>query len=246
MSTGAIIAIAVGATVIFGAALVAFVLWIMRMNKRQEAGALARLAEESARRGWKFEERNDSYCAVYNEADTYIQQSLVSQVVNPADPLAGRLRAIEAHEIISGTHRGRPFLAARFKVTSPGPGSSLSRAIWVQAPGRGPALQVSPSVGVANRVDAMVGQGDLQVGDPDFDNRWAVDTGDQRFARAVLSPQVTNFLKTDTRQFRGFTLLGANLDFFDQVSDYRDPKELIPALDLRCDLLDLIPRSVWA
>lgn len=137
MSTGAIIAIAVGGTVIFGAAIVAFVLWIMRMNKRQEAGALARLAEESARRGWKFEERNDSYCAVYNEADTYIQQSLVSQVVNPGDPLAGRLRAIEAHEIISGTHRGRPFLAARFKVTRPGPGSSLAQAIWVQAPGRG-------------------------------------------------------------------------------------------------------------
>lgn len=71
-------------------------------------------------------------------------------------------------------------------------------------------------------------------------------TGDERFARAVLATQVTNFLATDTRQFRGFTLLGANLDFFDQVSDYRDPKELIPALDLRCDLLDLIPRSVWA
>jgi hypothetical protein len=109
-----------------------------------------------------------------------------------------------------------------------------------------PALQVSPSSEIANRVNAMAGQGDLQFGDPDFDNRYEVHTGDERFARAVLSPPVTNFLKTDTRQFRGFTLLGANLDFFDQVGDHCDPKELVPALDLRCDLLDLIPRSVWA
>jgi hypothetical protein len=41
-------------------------------------------------------------------------------------------------------------------------------------------------------------------------------------------------------------LLGANLDVGDPIDDHRNPAELIPALDLRCDLLDLVPRSAWA
>jgi hypothetical protein len=42
------------------------------------------------------------------------------------------------------------------------------------------------------------------------------------------------------------SLLGDHLDLIDRISDHRDPAELIPALDRRCDLLDRIPPSAWA
>lgn len=71
-------------------------------------------------------------------------------------------------------------------------------------------------------------------------------TGDDRSARAVLVPPVTHFLKTDPRPFRGFTVIGANLDFFDGVTDHRGPGKLVAALDLQCDLLELISRSAWS
>lgn len=48
------------------------------------------------------------------------------------------------------------------------------------------------------------------------------------------------------RQYKGFWQLGDQLDVLDPVSDHREPAELILALDVRCDILDLIRQRVWA
>ncbi|WIX78831.1 hypothetical protein QRX50_47150 [Amycolatopsis carbonis] len=214
--------------------------------QRAEAGVLQRLSQEAPRRGWRYEERNDSYCAYYNEGDPHLQRSFADELFSPSDPFVRPPEAFEAHEIVRGTHRGRSFLGARFKVRQRGVATYYARAVWVRTPKLGPALQVRPAVPLESRVNASIGRGDLRVGDAEFDERYEVRTGDDRFARAVLVPQVTHFLKTDPRPFRGFTLLGANLAFGDRITDHRDLDKLVAALDLRCDLLDLIPRSVWA
>ncbi|SEP51629.1 hypothetical protein [Amycolatopsis saalfeldensis] len=246
MSLALILVIVIGGTVLIAGAVTWFVVWNNRSLKARGEQAMARLGQEAERRGWRYEERNDSYCSLFGEGDHHVRRTVVEEIADPRDPLLGRLNAYEAHQVITGTHRGWPFLAAVFKVRALDSGWNDVRAIWVRTPVAGPALQVTPAVPLASRVNAGLGQGDLRVGDPDFDDRYEVRTGDERFARAVLAPAVIEFLKTDQRQHRGFTLLGGKLDFLDRVADHRDPRELVPALDLRCDLLDRVPRSVWA
>ncbi|WP_326569299.1 hypothetical protein VSH64_47485 [Amycolatopsis rhabdoformis] len=246
MSTALILVIVIGGTLLIAGAITWFAVWSYRSSKRDNAALLQRLREEASRRGWRYEERNDSYCAFYSEGDQSMLVSIADEIFSPRDIFARPPEALEAHEIVSGTHRGRPFLSARLRVRWYQSGIRDSRVVWVRAPKLGPALQVMPAVPLASRVNDKIKRGDLKVGDPEFDERYQVSTGDERFARAVLVPQVTHFLKTDPRKFRGFTLLGANLDFLDSGSDQRDPEKLVAALDLRCDLLDLVPRSVWA
>ncbi|MET7989327.1 hypothetical protein ABZU76_00305 [Amycolatopsis sp. NPDC005232] len=246
MSTALILVIVIGGTLLIAAAVTWFVVWNNRGMQRAETAVLQRLGQEAPRRGWRYEERNDSYCAYYNEGDHYLQRSFADELFSPTDPFARLPEAFEAHEIVSGTHRGRPFLGARFKVRQRGVAIHYTRAVWVRTPKLGPALQVGPAVALESRVNDSIGRGDLRVGDPEFDERYEVLTGDDRFAQAVLVPQVTHFLKTDPRQFRGFSLFGANFEVYDRLVDHRDPEKLVAALDLRCDLLDLVPRSVWA
>ncbi|MFI5609285.1 hypothetical protein [Amycolatopsis sp. NPDC051903] len=244
MSVALILVIVIGGTALIAAAVGWFLVRNKRNVERAEAGVLARLRQEAQRRGWRYEERNDSYCRFYNEGDLRIRRSIADELLSPTDPFDLPPEAVEAHEVVSGVHRGHPFLAAVFKVRHSGP-SGEQLVVWVRTPGWGPALQVSPAVQFASRVNDAVGRGDLRVGDPEFDERYDVRTGDDRFARAVLVPPVTHFLKTDPRPFRGFTVIGANLDFFDRVTEHRDPATLVAALDLRCDLLELIPRPAW-
>ncbi|WP_051400167.1 hypothetical protein [Haloechinothrix halophila] len=80
----------------------------------------------------------------------------------------------------------------------------------------------------------------------DTPQRRPVDGEDEQFARAVLHPDLIEFLLTDPRQPRGFWLLGGHLDVLHEVGDHRDPDNLVPALDLRCDILDRIPQQVWS
>ncbi|MEU4670592.1 hypothetical protein AB0F91_22045 [Amycolatopsis sp. NPDC023774] len=246
MSVALILVIVIGGTLLIAAAVTWFVVWNNRSMQRAEAGVLQRLNQEAPRRGWRYEERNDSYCVYYNEGDQHLQRSFADELFSPTSVFAQPPEAFEAHEIVSGTHRGRSFLCARFKVRQRGVATYYARAVWVRTPKLGPALQVGPAVRLESRVNASIGRGDLRVGDAEFDERYEVLTGDDRFARAVLAPPVTHFLKTDPRQFRGFSLFGANFEVYDRLADHRDPEELVAALDLRCDLLELIPRSVWA
>lgn len=72
-------------------------------------------------------------------------------------------------------------------------------------------------------------------------------TPDSRSRRRPSRPWTTRAARAGRQVgFRGFMLIGDQLDLFDPVSDHRDPEQLVPALELRCDIFDRVPASVWA
>ncbi|MGH8921180.1 MAG: hypothetical protein ACRD0H_23080, partial [Actinomycetes bacterium] len=66
MSVALILVIVIGGTLLIAGAVIWFVVWNKRGLERAEERVLSRLREEAPRRGWRYEERNDSYCAFYN------------------------------------------------------------------------------------------------------------------------------------------------------------------------------------
>jgi len=250
MSPAAIIAVVVGGVLLVAVAIVVLMVFLRRSYNAEQQGAMSRLNEELARRGWTYEERNDSYVSVFNSQNQYAVQPLISMPTrqNPLNPLNQYHlppNAYEAHQIVTGTHRGRPFIAANFRVHYAGE-RHWNRVIFVRTVAPGPALTVSRSVRLESHIRTGLGQGDLQYGNPDFDAQFQVSAEDERFARAVLNPAVMQYLLADPSQFRSMSLLGDHIDLSEPLSDHRDPAQLIPALDRRCDLLDRIPQSAWA
>lgn len=244
MSAGVIIAITVGGLILFAAAIIVMLVWLRRSYESDEKAALGRLQEEMPQRGWTFEERNDSYTQVRNHLSQYRLGYKLRPDLRPAE-------ARKAHNVVTGWHRGRPFLAATFDIYQPvaldRPGRSGSiQTIWVRAPRLMPPLGVRRVLAAESAVNRAIGQGDLQTGNADFDQQFEIKTENEQFARAVLNPEMVRFLLADSRSFRGFWLVGDQIEVLDAVTDHRDPAELIPALDLRCDILDRIPQSVWA
>jgi hypothetical protein len=250
MSTGAAIAIAGGGTLVVAAAIVVMMVWLGRSNKAREQAIMGRLKDELPRRGWTYEERNDSYASVYNADRKYMQESLLKlptrqNPMAPFEPFHLPPKAIAARRIITGTHRGRPFLAADFTVNYAGE-QNTERVIWVRTPAPGPAFTLSRERRLQTRVRRAMGQIGMETGNPDFDDQFEISEEDERFARLVLNPALIQFILIDPDRFQSLELLGDHIDLSDQVGDYRDPARLIPALDLRCDLLDRIPASAWA
>lgn len=250
MSTWAIVAIAVGGTLLFAGGMIAIMIRLGRAGKAEEQAKLQRLNEEVAKRGWKYEERNDEYVSLFKERNEYGKQPLF-QLPTRQNPLAPLQewhrppRARKATQVITGVHRGRPFIAALFDVVHDGENYGET-AIWVRTPAPGPALSVFRSSHLEQGVRKGMGQRDLQLGHPEFDDQYEVSEADERFARAVLNPAVIGYLLSAQSRFRAMSLLGDQLDFVDQgLTDHRDPEQLIPALDLRCDVLDRIPQSAW-
>lgn len=238
MSVGAIIAIAVGGTVLLGAGIAWLIIWINRSNASQEQAALGRLQDELPKRGWNYEDSNDSYAEVFNAQPEFTLR-------NPLEPLVAPPKAVGARDVITGVHRGRTFLATEFDVRHQGHQVRVG-AVWIRTPAMRPGLTVRQVVSAQSRVRSAIGQQDIQLGHPDFDERFEITTENESFARAVLTPQVVNFLATAPPHVRGFAFYGDQFDVHDAVTDHRDPAQLVPALDLRCDLLDLIPPAVWA
>ncbi|WAL64242.1 hypothetical protein ORV05_25135 [Amycolatopsis cynarae] len=238
MSAGAVIAIAVGGTLLMAAGITWMVLAINRSNGRDEQAILARLRDELPKRGWIYEERNDSYADVFNAQPAF-------KLRNPLEPLVAPPEALGARHVITGVHRGRPFLIAEFDVRHKGQRFPTG-AVWMRLPEGRPPLTVRQVIRAQSRIRSAIGQRDMQLGHPGFDERFEITTESEPFARAVLTPQVVNFLMNAPRQVTGFAVYGDHFDLHDIIDDHRDPAELVPALDLRCDLLDLIPASVWA
>jgi hypothetical protein len=249
--SGALIAVIVigGCLVVFGA-IAGLLIVLNRMNKAADEGVLKRLHEEAPKRGWTYEEHNDSYISVYNANRDHYKQPLIQQPTrqNPLGPLQPyhmAPKAVAAKDIITGVHRGRPFIAATFTVNYASK-QEPERVIWVRTPAPGPALSLFRVTGAESRASSAIGQGDLQLGVPEFDDKFRVSEQDEGFARAVLNPAVIQYLLNSPRKFQSMGLLADHIDFADRVTDHRDPEQLIPALDLRCDVLDRIPQTVWA
>lgn len=249
--SGALIAvIVIGGCLIVGGAIAAMLIWLARSNKADEQAILRWLNEEVANRGWKYEERNDSYVSVYNADREYHEQPLLKaptkqNPLNPLNPYHRPPEAVGAQRIVTGEHRGRPFIAAVFTVNYAGE-QKPEQVIWVRTPAPGPIVNVYRSPKAQTRVRRAMGQAGPGFGHPEFDDRFEVSDGDEQFTRAVLNPAVIQYLVSSADEFRVMSLLADHITFVDQVPDHRDPKQLIPALDRRCDVLDRIPRSAWS
>ncbi|WP_298177057.1 hypothetical protein [Saccharomonospora sp.] len=231
MSTGVVLTIVIGGTVLLLGAVAAFVFWIKRSFVGRAEVSLDALREEAARRGWTYAERDDTQVALYDRQ--YNRRSRWEPLTHPP-------RAKAARDVITGTHRGRPFIAATFDTVYQGR-HQPERAIWVAAPAPHPMLSIQRMVAVQNAINRRIGLGGVQTGNVEFDRQFEVLSEDERFAHAVLSSQLLEFLLTDPRSFRGVYLRGEYLDVLDPVQDHRNPNELVAALDLRCDILDRIP-----
>ncbi|MEV6239149.1 hypothetical protein [Lentzea sp. NPDC051838] len=241
-----IILITVGGLLIFGGLLTWMFVWLHRTNKAEEEGIAGRQREQFPARGWHHTERDDRAVEVFNSLQRF--PKLVPVVVGfDRSP-----RAVEAHDIITGQHRGRPFFAALFVVDEPmdssnefvGQSGLRCNTVWVRTPVVRPTLDVRQVLKFASSVNEGLGLGDIKVGHPEFDARYQVTCEDPAFARAVLSPAVVEFLLGDDR-CKGFWIRGAQFDAHYATGDHRDPVVLAGDLDVRCDLLDRIPRHVW-
>ncbi|WP_024873716.1 hypothetical protein [Saccharomonospora piscinae] len=234
MSTAIVLTIVIGGTVLLLGAVLAFVLWIRRRVARTALAAPDGLAGEAARRGWTVVERDDSLIPLYDRQ--YDRRSRWEPLTHPP-------RATAARDVITGSHRGREFVAATFDTVHQGR-HQPERAIWVAAPAAHPMLGIRPSAAASNAVNRAIGLGGIRTGNPEFDARFEVLAEDERFAEAVVTPALVEFLLRDSRPWRAVSLRGEYLDVADPVRDHRDPAELVAALDLRCDILDRMP--TWA
>lgn len=231
MNVVAILAIVVGGIVVLAAAVITLIVVVRRKVAAHAPMSPAQAHAETARHGWTYAERDDSWAAVY--ARQQHPESLDQPFHRPP-------RATGATHVVTGTHRGRPFVAATFETVQEGR-HRKQRAIWVAAPAPHPLLNVRRIAGPQNTLNRTIGRGGVQLGDPELDGRFEILCEDEAFALAVFGPELRALLLGDARSFRGFSLLGEYLDASDPVNDHRDPAELVPALDLRCDLLDRIP-----
>ncbi|NKQ56459.1 DUF3137 domain-containing protein [Amycolatopsis sp. K13G38] len=238
MSVGVIIAMAAGGTVLLAAGLTWMGVWLNKSYKRDEQAALGRLREEMPRRGWTFAERDDTV------AELYTRQMAQFGGRDPRKPLAGPPKATAAPNVITGVHRGRPFLAASLDTYYNGEFSEVC-CVWVRTPTVRPTTLVQRAVPVASKINNAI-WGEVRTGHPQFDEMFDVWSEDPGFAVAMLSPALIEFLIHDPETFRDITVFADHLEVLDRVGDHRDPARLIPALDRRCDILDRIPRTVWA
>lgn len=234
MSTPLIVAIVLGGTVLFLAG-IAVLLFLLLRNLRQHRPASAEETRQAmAAYGWSFAERDDSIVSLYDRQ--YDHRGGLGALFDPP-------RAQSARDVITGTHRGRPFVAATFDTIYQG-SRKPERAIWVATPSAHPLLSMHRIVGPQNALNDAIGRGGVQTGHPEFDRRFEVRCEVPAFAQAVLAPAVIELLLSDPRDFRGITFRGESLDATDPV-DHRDADQLMTALDLRCDVLDRVPPHVW-
>lgn len=113
----------------------------------------------------------------------------------------GRGSNQQATNVIHGTHSGRPFTAFDYSYVThstdgDGHSSSTTHAFSVVAMSLGvavPNLSVAPQGGVGRFFGKLFGT-DLQLGDPAFDDRFAVSADDLRFATDVLHPAMRTML----------------------------------------------------
>lgn len=175
--------------------------------------------------------------------ELYNQQRQQFSGPNLVQPLVQPPTARAARDVITGTHRGRPFVAAVFDTYYQGENSS-ERCIWGRLPAARPALSVHKVAAAQSRMNEAIGRGDVRSGNPEFDNLFDVRSEDSRQAADLLSPALVDFVLANQRKIHGFMLFGDHLDVLDPVREHRDPAELIPALDLRCDLLDRISAAL--
>ncbi|GAA1947998.1 hypothetical protein [Amycolatopsis minnesotensis] len=194
--------------------------------RRKRRGRDAR-SEAAARLGWQYDSSDPAL------ADRYSGE--------PFDQVANG-RAV--HHVFRGEHRDREATVFQldFAAAGTGTGGAAYRVTTVGLP------SPKPGVAVSRRGSSRVrgfGLGVREIGDPDFDAAFEVTAEDAAFARDLLMADVRAWLREDPRAGdTPFRIQGT------EIITWRhgpvDPGDLHTDVDFLCDLLDRIPREVFA
>lgn len=149
-------------------------------------------------------------------------------------------------DVFRGMYKGRHLVFGLYKYTT-GSGKNSSTHIMqfvaVSLPAPRPFLDITRET-AGSKFLAMFGKRDLQLESQEFNDRFKVDTDNERFAYDVLSPQNMQWLLADVRanmyqyRFEGqwlMTMRAGKLRL-DEVYFYAD---------FLHDLVNIVPRHVW-
>lgn len=151
-----------------------------------------------------------------------------------------------ASHVLTGEYRGQQIIAFECSVSSGSGEHSSSTTYTVAAlhtPASRPTLAVTRE-GVGRKMLGFVGVRDLQVGDEKFDRTFRVKTEDERFAQAVLHPEMVQWLLDDGRALMmPFSFEEGDL-FTWEAADIDTPI-VMRMLGFVCDVFERVPSVVW-
>lgn len=222
------------------AGIVYVVYWVSHVQPRKRSQAIAALARHH---GLQYIETH---------------QSLTERWTGPPfDRSAGQ----EAHNVVSGTYRGREVVAFDFATIvrrSDQTDRTEYGVVVMRMPGALPPLQVNregiyghtahaftlhdlaAETGVTDVVNSL-GRADIRFESEQFNRAFRVQAPDERFARAVVHPRMMELLMSRVEiawRFDGDFVIGWHA---------REPQvgEVIWRLDLLGQIIDLVPPYVW-
>ncbi|HJQ45182.1 MAG TPA: hypothetical protein VJ870_02505 [Amycolatopsis sp.] len=142
-----------------------------------------------------------------------------------------RGRSRRARNVVRGTHRGRPFVAFEYSYSD----GENTHTYGVYAVGLGetvPVLEVRER-GVRMTLLRLVGLEGVRTGDIEFDQRFAVEVGDEPTVGRLLTPPVRAQL------LQGWHPATARLRFegaelWTWTRGHAEPEDLLPVLDYLC------------
>lgn len=232
MSTGLIVALAVGGTMVFGAVLTWFIIVVGRKMNAERAHETERLRAGATARGWRYEQRDDTYANLL--PFTRSGMGTVERIG------VGKVKRVD--HVTTGTYRGRWIFGAFFR---------LSRGDRQYVPGAGlnlpaplPGLSVRRAPKVENLVNRSIGRSGWRSGNPEFNARFDVEADDPRLAAAMLQPDMQNWLLHDesTRRW-DFWIHGEWLYLGGLYGNFKIDT-MIEGIDFLCAVFDRMPESV--
>ncbi|MFJ8824355.1 hypothetical protein ACIREE_21530 [Streptomyces sp. NPDC102467] len=204
-----------------------------RANRRTSEGR-AQLAGFARERGWTYERRTygqiDQYCGV--------------------GPLPGRGSNLRTWHYMTGEFRGRSFKCFEYHYTDPlSPTTqtgqrqiTVATVFVVTAPGAGPDLELRR----AGRMDGFFdARAKMELGVPEFDEKFRVVVADESFARQVLSADLVPFLLA-APQAKESPLQLRDDELFTWYTGALSPKVIQEKLTYTCDVLDRVPAHAWS
>ncbi|MGN5380398.1 hypothetical protein ACQ4WX_34335 [Streptomyces lasalocidi] len=111
----------------------------------------------------------------------------------------------------------------------------------VTAPGSGPSVAILPP----SRLDAMLDRRvKMELGVPEFDQKFRIVSGDDELARRTLSSAVVTFLLSDPRAEKSPLQIRGN-ELFTWYTGTMSPQAIDEKLNYVCDVLERIPAQAW-
>jgi hypothetical protein len=148
-----------------------------------------------------------------------------------------------AQDVITGTHRGRPFWCYEGAVTDPPGGQPTYRRVFVvERRSSGPTLQVTRQG--YGQLREPTGASRVELADPGFDALLQVSTDDEAYARTVLDPPMRSWLVATGPVGLVLRFTGAALvTWQDRRLTAKSVERIVNYL---CDVLDRVEPGVTA